>query len=325
MFDDFSELHRLLIGDSPAMIRLFKRIRRLAPVDITVMIEGESGTGKELVATALHRFSRRSRRLLVPVNCAELTETLAQSELFGHERGAFTGADRQHIGWFERASGGTLFLDEVGELPMMLQGKFLRALQERRIHRLGSTEWMDIDVRIIAATNIDLKKAIAERTFREDLYHRLNVASITTPPLRERYGDIPQLAEHFIRRFHQETGLKVESISPETIAILQQYAWPRNIRELDNVIRSAVVMASKTVLQPDDLPSRLLTMSLRPPQVAAAIGADLFVQVERELNRIVLTYFRGNARKAAEFLGREYKSFLKTLKRLQLDQFVRGI
>src|SRR5437867_9139310 len=157
MFDDFSDLQRELVGDSPAMLRLFKSIRKLAPIDITVLIEGESGTGKELVAHALHRLSRRSRRLFVPVNCAGLTEKLAQSELFGHERGAFTGADRQHIGWFERASGGTLFLDEIGDLPMALQPDFLRAIQERKIHRLGSTEWINIDVRIIAATNVELK------------------------------------------------------------------------------------------------------------------------------------------------------------------------
>src|SRR5438093_2760306 len=233
MFDDFSELHRLLIGDSPAMIRLFKRIRRLAPVDITVMIEGESGTGKELVATALHRFSRRSRRLLVPVNCAELTETLAQSELFGHERGAFTGADRQHIGWFERASGGTLFLDEIGDLPMALQPDFLRALQERKIHRLGSTEWINIDVRIIAATNVELKRTIAGGRFRQDLYYRINVASITTTPLRDRWKDIALLAEHFMRRFHEKRGLKVDGVSPEVVHILKQYPWPGNVRELE--------------------------------------------------------------------------------------------
>src|SRR5712692_9363351 len=175
MFEDFSELQRYLIGTSPAMLDMFRWIKLFAPTNRTVLIEAESGTGKELVANALHRLSRRSRRLFVPVNCAELTETIAQSELFGHERGAFTGADRQHIGWFEKASGGTLFLDEIGDLPMTLQPVFLRALQERKIHRLGSTEWIGIDVRVIAATNVDLKKVIAEGRFRDDLYYRLNV------------------------------------------------------------------------------------------------------------------------------------------------------
>ena len=325
MLDDFSELQRELIGESPAMVHLFRRIEKLGPIDITVLIEGESGTGKERVANALHRLSSRARRPFVPVNCAALSETLAQSELFGHERGAFTGADRQHIGWFERASGGTLFLDEIGHLPMTLQPAFLRALQERQIHRLGSTEWIEVDVRIIAATNVDLKKAIAEGRFREDLYYRLNVSSIATPPLRQRLKDIPRLAQHFLQSFLAETGLKVETISPETIAVLQQYAWPGNVRELENVIKCAVAMASNEVVQPEDLPSRLLTVSLRPPEPPTPAGGDLFTQVEREVNRIVLNHFKCNARKAADFLGREYKSFLKSLKRLELDQFLRCI
>src|SRR5437870_1652437 len=215
MFDDFSELQKELIGESPAMVRLFRRIKKFGPTDLTVLIEGESGTGKELVANALHRLSRRSLCLFVPVNCAELTETIAQSELFGHERGAFTGADRQHIGWFEKASGGTRFLDEIGDLPITLQATFLRAIQERAVHRLGSTEWIDIDVRIIAATNVDLKKAIAEGRFRDDLYYRINESSIAPPPLRERPRDIPLLVKYFMHHFYEETGLKVEGISTE--------------------------------------------------------------------------------------------------------------
>jgi two-component system response regulator HydG len=319
MFDDFSELQNELIGTSPAMLRLFRQMKKFGPAELTILIEGESGTGKELVANALHRLSRRSGHLLVPVNCAELTETIAQSELFGHERGAFTGADRQHVGWFERASGGTLFLDEIGELPMTLQGKLLRAIQERQVHRLGSTQWMDIDVRIIAATNVDLKKAIAQGRFREDLYYRINELSIATPPLRERPRDIPLLAEYFMHRFYEETGLKVEGISPEVADILQQYPWPGNVRELRNAIKSTVVMASNEVVRPDHLPSRLLTVSLTPCRESIPPDADLFWQIEREVTRITLTHFKGNARKAAEFLGREYKSFLKTLKHLELS------
>jgi two-component system, NtrC family, response regulator HydG len=319
MFDDFSDLQRELIGTTPAMVRLFRSIKRFGPTNLTILIEGESGTGKELVANALHRWSSRSRRLFVPVNCAELTETVAQSELFGHERGAFTGADRQHIGWFERASGGTLFLDEIGEIPMALQSKFLRAVQERQIHRLGGTQWIDVDVRIIAATNVDLKRAIAEHRFREDLYYRLNQKSITTPPLRERRNDIPLLAEHVMRRFCEETGFKVDGISTEVEAILQEYPWPGNVRELENVIKSTVVMASDEIVRPDHLPAELLTVSLRPGPESPATCGDLFWQVEREVHRVILIHFKGNARKAAEFLGREYRSFLRSLKRLQLS------
>src|SRR5437870_3671386 len=318
MFDDFSELQKELIGESPAMVRLFRRIKKFGPTDLTVLIEGESGTGKELVANALHRLSRRSLCLFVPVNCAELTETLAQSELFGHERGAFTGADRQHIGWFERASGGTLFLDEIGELPMTLQGKFLRAIQERKIHRLGGTELIDIDVRIIAATNVDLKRAIAESRFREDLYYRVNVFSITTPPLRDRWKDVPLLAEHFMRRFHEETGLKVHGVSPEVINILKQYPWPGNVRELENAVKSTVVMAANEVVQPSPLPPALLKVSLKAPDELQTTWGDLYWQGERELTRVTLIHFNGNARKAAESLRRQYRSFLRTLKRLHL-------
>ena len=247
------------------MVELSRLIERFGPTDLTVLIEGESGTGKELVANALHQSSPRSRRIFAAVNCGELTETIVQSELFGHERGSFTGADRQHAGWFERASGGTLFLDEIGELPMTVQPRLLRVLQERKIHRLGGTQSIDVDVRIIAATNVNLESAIAQDRFRSDLYYRINELSLTTPPLRDRREDIPLLAECFMRRFKEETGLSVDGVSPEASRILQQYSWPGNVRELENAIKRIVVTARDRVVQPADLPPKLLSVPAACP------------------------------------------------------------
>ena len=308
-----------LIGTSAAMQELYGLIRLFAPVDLTVLIEGESGTGKELVAKAIHRLSSRSSGIFVPINCAELTDTMAQSELFGHEKGAFTGADRLHIGWFERASGGTLFLDEIGDLAKPLQGKLLRALQEGQIHRLGGTRWIDVNVRIIAATNVDLEGAIARKQFREDLYHRINVLSLKTPALRERTEDIMLLAEHFMRRFEQESGIRVAGISPEAVAILQNYPWPGNVRELQNASHRIAMTAANQIVQPEHLPPGLFKVSLVPVSEASLECADLLKQIEREVHRIVLDHFAGNAQKAAQFVGRKYKNFLRTLRRLGLD------
>ena len=215
-----------LIGNSPQMRELHQFIVQAGPVDSTVLIEGETGTGKELVARAIHGLSLRSGEVFVAINCAELSEALVQSELFGHERGAFTGADGQKMGWFELATGGTLFLDEIGELTPALQSKFLRVLQERKIHRLGGTRLIDVDIRLIAATNVDLERAVEDELFRQDLYYRLNVLSVRTPPLRERRDDIAALIDHFRQTCGRRIGRKVLGISREAAAILAQYSWP---------------------------------------------------------------------------------------------------
>jgi DNA-binding NtrC family response regulator len=320
-FSDFQHELGEMVGTSAPMLALLKFIRQFGPTDLTVLIQGESGTGKELVARALHRSSARSAGVFVPVNCAELTETLVQSELFGHERGAFTGADRQHLGWFERASGGTLFLDEIGELSLPLQGRFLRVLQERKIHRLGGTRPVDVDVRIIAATNVDLDQAVADRLFREDLYYRINVLSITTPPLRDRREDIRLLARHFMRRFEGKTAHASE-ISPETAAMLERYPWPGNIRELQNVIERATLVASRGIVQPQDLPQSLVAACIAAPADRPDTEHDLLWEVQRAACRIVMAHTGGNVRRAAEIVGHQPTSFYRTLKRLLLNDLI---
>src|SRR5207247_2682356 len=225
--------------------------------EATVLIEGESGTGKEIIANAIHAQSKRSRGPLVKMNCAAVPETLLESELFGHEKGAFTGADRRRVGRFEQAEGGTLFLDEVCEMQPRLQAKFLRALQEREIERLGGSETIPVDVRIIAATNRDLQKALAEGVLREDLYYRLNVILLRVPPLRERMDDVPILAMHFVRKYAARESVPTAGIAEETMNVLLSYAWPGNVRELENAIERAVVLGRGQVLRPQDLPTQV--------------------------------------------------------------------
>jgi two-component system response regulator AtoC len=236
-----------MLGASRVMRDIFKQIGRLAATDATVLIAGESGTGKELVARAIHNHSARSRNPLVAVNCGALPENLIEAELFGHERGAFTGADRQKKGRFELAHTGTLFLDEVGELTPGAQVKLLRALQERRFERVGGTETVSVDVRVIAASNQDLKQAVAEKLFREDLYYRLSVVEIRLPPLHSRLGDVPQLAEYFLERAAARQNLSVKVLSDEALRSLLSYTFPGNVRELENMIERAVVTAGTAV------------------------------------------------------------------------------
>jgi PAS domain S-box-containing protein len=238
-----------IIGQSPALTAVLDDIRRVAPTDSTVLIMGETGTGKELIARAVHSNSRRKDRPLIKINCAALPPGLVESELFGHEKGAFTGAIARRVGRFELADGGTLFLDEIGELPLETQAKLLRVLQEREIERVGGSVPIRVDVRIIAATNRDLKKAVAERNFREDLYYRLNVFPVPLPPLRDRAEDIPLLAQFLVDKFATRTGRRVEAISQETIRRLIAYRWPGNIRELENVLERAVILATGPMLE----------------------------------------------------------------------------
>jgi Nif-specific regulatory protein len=247
-----------MVGHSPRMRDVYQFIERVAPSDSTVLIRGESGTGKELAARAIHKNSTRKEQPFVALNCAALTETLLESELFGHERGAFTSAICQKKGLLEVAEGGSVFLDEVGELSPTLQAKLLRVLQEREFVRVGGTRSIKLNVRFLAATNKDLQKAVREEKFRVDLFHRLNVISVTMPPLREHAEDIQLLAEHFASRYAQKCNRSVKGISPEARACLIQYDWPGNIRELENAMERAIVIGSSDFILPEDLPETLM-------------------------------------------------------------------
>src|SRR5881628_377184 len=243
-----------LIGKSSLMQEVFEKIKRVGGSKSPVLITGESGSGKELVAHAIHFNGPRYGRPFLPVNCSALTETLAESELFGHERGAFTGASVRHLGFFEQANGGTLFLDEIGELPMNLQAKLLRVLDKQEIRRVGSEKVVAVDVRILAATNHDLKAQVKAGRFREDLFFRLNVVRIDVPPLRDRPEDIPLLAEAYLQQLVKEGGVRDKRLSPITMDLLTRYRWPGNVRELQNVLAHAALMSKADEIHPDDFP-----------------------------------------------------------------------
>ena len=260
-------LEHNMIGESPRMREVFRFIEKIAPTDATVLIRGESGTGKELVAHAIHTNSVRAAKPFVAINCAVLSETLLESELFGHEKGAFTGAVAQKRGRLEVADGGTLFLDEVGELTPATQAKLLRVLQERQFERVGGTRTINVDVRIVTATNRDLEEAITAGTFRQDLYYRLNVIALTLPPLRERRDDIHLLAYYFIAKYSKKCKRLVSGLSPEARNCLMAHDWPGNVRELENVIERAVVLGNTDVIMPDDLPESLMVASPVSPHL----------------------------------------------------------
>ena len=248
------QLDHQMVGNSRAMQMVYEFIARVSPTDASILLQGESGTGKELIARALHFNSPRARHAFIAVNCAALTDTLLESELFGHEKGAFTGAVQQTKGLFEAADGGSLFLDEISELALPLQSKLLRALDGKGFNRVGGTRTIDVDVRIIAATNADLEARVRAQTFRSDLFFRLNVVSLKVPPLREHREDIPLLANHFLRRFSRRFNARVQLISPEAQECLAACDWPGNVRELENAIERSVVLAASEVIRPEDLP-----------------------------------------------------------------------
>jgi transcriptional regulator with PAS, ATPase and Fis domain len=307
-----------LIGGSTAIRELIRQIAKIAPSQATVLIEGESGTGKELVARALHRNSRRAEQPFVAVNCAALPEALLEAELFGHEKGAFTGAVAAKKGKFELASGGTLFLDEIGELPMAMQAKMLRALQERTIDRVGAARPTRVDIRVIAATNRNLESAVAARQFREDLYYRLMVVSVTTPPLRERNEDIPVLAQYFLHRFRDEENQQVRSISNEAESMLRRHDWPGNVRELEHVIQHAVIVTSTNEVLPEDLPRRLLNkVSLGGKNIAYGYY-DAMHAFQRQLIDIALNKSNQDHKKAARLLGVHVSSIRRFISQLDL-------
>jgi DNA-binding NtrC family response regulator len=270
-----------LVGRHPRMVRLYETIARIAQTPATVLITAESGTGKELVARAIHNQSPRRAQPFVAVNLAAIPDTLLESELFGHEKGAFTGAHSRKLGKFELAHGGTLFLDEVGSHRIDLQAKLLRALQEREIEHLGGTRTIQVDVRVIAATNTDLRQAIRARTFREDLYYRLHVVPITVPPLRERKSDLPDLAAHFIRKYAQEFKKDVRGLSRGALVALGAYDWPGNVRELENIIERSVALATRPVIRLDDLPLDLALNEVAPGR-GETDGAPLGLKEARD-------------------------------------------
>ena len=291
-----------IIGTSPAMQEVFETIRQAAPTRATVLIQGASGTGKELVARALHQCSPRRDGPFIPVHCAALAPTLLESELFGHEKGAFTGAVERRRGRFELADGGTLFLDEIGEIDPALQVKILRVLEERKFERVGGTETIHVDVRLVAATNRDLRARVAEGAFREDLFYRLHVVNLTLPPLRERTGDVVLLAQHYLKTLDAENGKKPPAISPEAMDVLQAYAWPGNVRELRNVIERLVVLGTGDRLTVADLPAAVrdgAAAGLAIPSRAGRVLRD----AERQLIADALRRHRDNRTKAAQDLG----------------------
>ncbi|MGH9720637.1 MAG: sigma 54-interacting transcriptional regulator [Bryobacteraceae bacterium] len=296
-----SEPNHEMVGDSPPVREVLQLIARAAPSEATILIQGESGTGKELAARAIHNNSNRRSKAFVAINCASLNENLLESELFGHEKGAFTGAVAQKRGKLEVAEGGTLFLDEIGEMALSLQSKLLRVLQEREFERVGGTRTLRADLRLIAATNRDLQDAAKTGAFRQDLYYRLNVISVTMPPLRERRGDIPAIANFFASRFAAREGRPIAGISPAARACLVQYEWPGNVRELENAIERAVVLGSTDFIQPEDLPEAVLDAD---PSTASAAGYHEFVrEAKRKVILSALERGNGTHAEAARLLG----------------------
>ncbi len=295
-------LEHNMVGTSRPMRTLFERIARVARADSTILLRGESGTGKELVARAAHRNSPRADRPFIAINCAALTETLLESELFGHEKGAFTGAIGLKKGKMELADGGTLFLDEVGELPLSLQAKLLRALQEREFERVGGTRPVRVDFRLIAATNRDLESAARAGAFRQDLYYRLNVVSLVLPPLRERREDIPLLAEYFVRKHAARSGRRVDAIEPEALSRLSRYDWPGNVRELENAIEQALALGVSAHITAEDLPSNLTAQS-SPPHPSSLNYHATIEGTKRDLILRAFAEAEQNHSAAARLLG----------------------
>jgi DNA-binding NtrC family response regulator len=294
-----------LVGRHPEMARLYQLITQIAPTPTTVLITGDSGTGKELVARAIHRRSDRRNAPFVAVNVAAIPETLVESELFGHERGAFTGAHARRLGRFELAHGGTVFLDEIGSLRLDLQSKLLRVLQEREVERVGGQRPVPVDVRVLAATNTNLRAAVRERTFREDLFYRLNVVPLHLPPLRERREDVPHLVEHFVRKAARECRRDVRGISAGALEVLTRYDWPGNVRELENVIHRAVVLATGPVLHLQDVP-----LDVAMPETGARLTEDDGLPLREACDRFerqyvlrVLERVQWNVSRAARLLG----------------------
>ena len=306
-----------IVGRSQAMTQVFELVAKAARSEANILVSGESGTGKELIARAIHANSGRARQAFVPVDCASLPENLLESELFGHEKGAFTGAVKTKPGLLEVAHQGTIFLDEIAELPMSLQVKLLRALQERQVRRVGGTKLIDVDARLVSATNRDLKEAVTSARFREDLYYRVNVISIHLPPLRERRGDVTLLAHHFFKKFIRTGESSLRGISPEALSMLEAYAWPGNVRELQNIIERACALAEGEWITPKDLPEHLRSSRAGSPAPMIPTATHLPLkdakeewvrQLERVYLSDLLKRHDGNVSQAAKDAGIDRKT-----------------
>lgn len=310
-----------MIGKSAQMKKVFQLIEKVKDIDTNILVTGESGTGKELVARAIHYSGKRKANHFEVVNCAAIPEQLLESELFGHEQGAFTGATTKRDGKFQLAQNGTIFLDEIGDMPLALQAKLLRVIQQREVSRLGSNKTIKLNVRIVAATNRDLKKAVEEGSFREDLYFRLNVIEIPLPPLRERKEDLPFLLHHFIQTFNESLGLKIKGLSPEAYSVLINYNYPGNIRELSNIIEAAMVISDEQTIDVNDLPEQVLQVkpshqyshSDMQSSVERLVGLS-FKEVEEKLILATLAKNKGHRKKTAEMLGISERSLRDKLK-----------
>ncbi|MHB8075803.1 sigma-54-dependent transcriptional regulator [Desulfosporosinus fructosivorans] len=319
-----------LIGANGGLQGIFKQIGKISKTTVTTLILGESGTGKELIAHTIHKNSHRSLGPFIPIDCASLPENLLESELFGYERGAFTGANRTKEGLFELASGGTLFLDEIGELSLALQAKLLRALEEQEFRRVGGHKLIKVDVRIVAATNRDLEQMVASKEFREDLYYRLNVISLKLPPLRDRREDIPLFVLHFCAKFARKTGKVIKGCEPRAMDLLTQYSWPGNVRELRNIMERAVTLAENEVVGTQDLGQKVLVANV-DPMGCTEIPTNLPYREAKELwiNHLEAHYlpkllerFDGNVTRAAEWAGIDRKTIHRLLKKHNLSRIV---
>jgi len=310
-----------IVGQSPEMLRILETVRRIAPTDLPVLILGESGTGKELLAGAIHQNSRRGEQRFVPINCAGLSETLLEDELFGHVKGAYTGATDDRPGRFEHADGGTMFLDEVGDMPLAMQAKLLRVLENGEVVRVGSNEAIRVNVRVISATNTELAERVAGKKFREDLYFRIKGTTIVIPPLRERREDIPLLIDHAIRQAGQTHKTKVKGIAADAKRVLMAYPWPGNVRQLRNVIENMVVLTSGEKLTVEDLPPEIY----RPPEDVARQRFDQLAGIsledaEKELIRNTLKMVGGNRGQAAGILGIGERTLYRKIKEYDLKE-----
>ncbi len=315
-FDEF-------VGSSPAMTKVYESIARVAATNVDVLVIGETGTGKELVARSIHRASDRREQPFVPVDCGAIPENLVESEFFGHEKGAFTGADTRRAGLMETAHQGTFFLDEIGELPLLLQAKLLRVLQERKLRRVGGREEIPIDVRIVAATARDLDEMVRLKLFREDLYYRINVVQIDLPPLRERGDDLGLLSEHFADRYSREMGRPGTVVSPEAYQVLRQYDWPGNIRQLQNVIRRGMALTESRMIGVDDLPDEVIAAagqkSVNSNQGFFQAREEHVARFEQEYIRSLLERHRGNVKSAAEEAEIPRGTLYRLMKNHQID------
>ena len=325
---DDVEQQQTVIGKSPAMVEVFKLVARAAPTKSTVLILGESGTGKEVIARSIHQHSSRAQRPFVAVDCGALTETLLESELFGHVRGAFTGAVAEKKGVFQEAHGGTCFLDEIGNISPNMQAKLLRVLQEEEVRPVGGKEWIKVDARVLAATNKNLDELMKNGVFREDLYYRLKVVTIRLPPIRERLEDIVALAQHFLRRYSRAAGKAITGISEEAMERLQKYSWPGNIRQLENVIEQAVVLSNQPILTLDDLPPEIREDSAPRSPFNLSRSEQFFFSDTPNLEEVkkryvlhVMSRTEGNVSGAARILEIDRRSLYRMLVRWKIEPF----